>query len=414
MRDMSPPSLNAERQPASVFRLVVLLALAALALLRPGAALAQQAPIDDNPYRLDVRFESRPHAAIRHAREQIAAGDIAGAIRDLAVYVAAHPTEIKPARFLGDLYFRAGRLKRAAFTYRELLIRFPYDKATHDRLGIVYAAEHRVDSAIEEFTKSLPSSDAVSDLVTLHRLRGDLDDFQAAIERAVNDDPRSAALQLELGQLYLARHHDARAMSAFQRALRLKPQAAVPSYNGMALAYLDLSQDSSALKVLAQCLRIDPSSYPCLTNQGAAYLGLSQFGNAQRWLQLAHVRAPERPEAIVNLGYLADARGHWKQAVTLYAQAIRYGPYTREAYIDLGLAYITHKLYPLAEEALVKGIAFAPYDGRLHVLLGDVYQAEGRKDLALPQYRIAEKSHNSLAREVARERTGDLSAPPKP
>ncbi len=58
-------------------------------------------------------------------------------------------------------------------------------------------------------------------------------------------------------------------------------------------------------------------------------------------------------------------------------------PYSREAYIDIGIAYEKHGLYPLAQAALIKGIAAAPDDGRLHVLLGEAYEAQGNRDKAI-------------------------------
>jgi len=359
-------------------------------------------------------FESTPEAAIRRARERVAQGDLRGAIHELALYVAAHPDEIAPARFLGDLYYRAGDLKEAEVTYTAILTRDPSDKETHDRLGVVYATEHRTDAAISEFEKSLPGTDAIDDLVVLHRIRGDLPAFRRQIEDAVRADPSDVLNRLELGELDLALHLDDAAERAFASALG-SPIALqrLAAYNGLGLVAFDELDWRRALPEFEACLKLDPEYYPCLVNAGAADLHLSRLDEARVVLERARTLEPERPEAWVNLGYLADDNGDWKTAIADYAQAIADGPYESDAYVDIGLDYIEHRLYRLAEAALLKGIACVPYDGRLHVLLGDVYSAEGLAGLAATQYRAAAGSDDAVARAVARERLDALKAPPR-
>jgi Flp pilus assembly protein TadD len=121
---------------------------------------------------------------------------------------------------------------------------------------------------------------------------------------------------------------------------------------------------------------------------------------------------PERPEAIVNFGYLKDLRGDWKAAVADYVQAIAVDPYVPESYVNLGIDYEHNGLYSLAQSALIKGVAAAPYDGRVRYLLARAYAAQGQKALALAQLKAAEASLDPDVAEIAKEETARLNGAP--
>jgi Flp pilus assembly protein TadD len=122
----------------------------------------------------------------------------------------------------------------------------------------------------------------------------------------------------------------------------------------------------------------------------------------------AHRLEPERPEAIVNFGYLADVNGDWKRAVAYYVQAIAVNPYVPESYVNLGIDYEHNNLYPLAQAALLKGVAATPYDGRVRYLLARAYAAQGQKALALAELKAAETSLDPDVAQIAKEETARL------
>jgi Flp pilus assembly protein TadD len=119
---------------------------------------------------------------------------------------------------------------------------------------------------------------------------------------------------------------------------------------------------------------------------------------------------PERPEALVNFGYLADLRGDWKRAVSYYVQAIAVDPYVPESYVNLGIDYEHNGLYSLAQAALLKGVAAAPYDGRVRYLLARAYVAQGEKALALAELKAAAGSLDPDVAEIAKEESARLTA----
>ncbi|MDP9025093.1 MAG: tetratricopeptide repeat protein [Candidatus Eremiobacteraeota bacterium] len=357
---------------------------------------------------------SDPEGAIRDARERIASGDMNGAIKRLAEYVAGHPRDAAPMRFLGDLYFRSGENARAEFIYGRLLAAHPGDRETHNRLGTVYAAEGRVDDAIHEFNAALPGTDSVGDLVRLHQRRGDLEQYRRDMQRLADLFPSDANIQAELGQVYAAVHQPYLATTYFRRALD-SDSSSLTAINGLGLALMDEYDYGSAIEQFKRCLRLDEASFTCTDNLGAAQLQALQYDVAEKTLTRARALEPERSEPLVNFGYLADARGDWKAAIAYYAKAIEMWPYSREAYVDIGISYEAHQLYPLAQAALIKGITAVPDDGRLHVLLGQAYESQGERAKAIAEYRAAEKSNDPDVVRISQERFAKLEgAPVKP
>jgi len=362
-----------------------------------------------NPVEYQTLTPSDPVGAVKATRELIAAGKMDQAVHYLQIYVFQHPYEIGPRRFLGDLYVRIGQLDRAETEYQAILKIAPGDKETHNRLGTVYAVRERVNDAITQFTAALPGTDSVDDLVTLHARRGDLASYKKEMDRVASQYPTDPAIQGEMGQIYNALRQPYLASVYFKRALDADPQD-LTALNGLGLAYLSLHDYANAISEFKLCLVVDSATYPCENNLGAANLEAGDNAAAKAALDRAFQLAPERGETFVNFGYLADADNDWHSAVTYYAKAIATWPYIREAYIDLGIAYEDHKLYPLAQEALVKGIASVPDDGRMHYLLGRAYEMQGDTADALAQFKLAAGGSDPTAVRIGQEHFAALSA----
>ncbi len=393
---------------ASFLIVLVLSTLAPLTALAAGPPSLQE-NADTDTTTILLGFPTDPQAAIRAARELIAAGNMMGAIKRMQLYVAEHPGSIPTRRFLGDLYFRTGQVDRAATIYEAILRDAPGDKETHNRLGTVYAEENRIDEAIQQFTSALPGTDSVDDLVELHRRKGDLVAYEGEVQTLARTYGSDPDIQAELGQLYYALREPALAATAYLHALDEDPSN-LTALNGLGLAYLNLHEYDESVAIFRRCLRVDPTVYQCVNNMGAAQLEGHQLAAAKATLDRAFHLAPERGETFVNYGYLADEQNDWQRATGDYGKAIELYPYLREAYIDLAVDYERHQLYVLAQAVLVKGMASVHDDGRLHVLLGDAYQAQGDRVDALAQYRLGLQGTDPDAVSVATQRVSLLTA----
>ncbi len=348
--------------------------------------------------------------AVMSARAKVAAGDFAGALHDLALYVPAHPTDSDAARLLGDLYFRIPDYAHAESTWKAIIARLPADRDTHNRLGSLYAAQDRVNDAIGEFEKSLPSRGGFIGLVEEHRRRGDLSEFQARFERNAEDNPLDANAQAFYANVLRAMRRYDSAQLYYERVVALRPKSCGP-LDDAGNNLIDLNRLSDGLQFLERCLKIDPTDYPANVDSGEAYIELGDDGKARPFFERALQTRPDGSEALVDLGFLEDDRNQWKNAVTYYLRSMNAYPLEAAAYIDLGYDYNAHQLYNLAEAAFIKGLSVAPSDGRLHYMLAVTYNIQGKVALARDQYRLAIASEEPVVVHAAQ---ADLALLPPP
>jgi len=381
------------------------LAIAFLACGPVASAQVTHSEFGDPKLQDSGAFASNPSGAIEAARKLVAAGQLDAAVKALATYVAAHPREIEPARYLGDLYFRQSDIATAERTYLAILKIAPGDRETLNRLGGIYAAQDRITEAIDAFQRSLPSMGAYERLVDLHRRRGDLANFENEYRRQAELRPSEAGPQYALGTVLRAEHRPLDAISYLQRALDIQPRSC-QSLSELGSAYLDINKVSLAIGTLQRCLVVEPDNYSALVNIGDAYIDAGQIATARDSLEHANRVRSDGFEALVDIGYLEDLAGRWQSAVQYYLRAIAVDPLARDAYVNLGYDYDEHRLYALAEAAFLKGLSVAPFDGRLHYLLGVTYAEQGKRDLAKAEYVRARDSDEP---EVARAANRDLA-----
>jgi tetratricopeptide (TPR) repeat protein len=381
--------------------------LAAVVLALGGGALpglAQTAPTVVIPSNAET---STATVVIDQARKMVAEGKLDAAIAMLSTYVTKHPNDIEPARYLGDLYYRGADLVKAETIYRHVLDISPRDRETHNRLGGIYAAEDRVSDAIDQFTQSLPAVwNAYGQLIELHRRRGDLSDFLLGSKRRADDYPLDYVAQYNMGRIYDAQRSYRDAAMYLERALGLAPRDCA-TLSSLGSVYLDLGETAKAFSRLNACLARSPDDYSALVNRGDAYIEVAQDDLARADLDHASRVRPDGPEALVDIGYLEDVAHRWHSAISYYLQALAVDPLMREAYTDLGYDYDEHQLYALAEAAYLKGLSITPMDGRLHYLLAVAYADQGKRALAMQEYKRASSSDEEV---VARAASRELAA----
>jgi tetratricopeptide (TPR) repeat protein len=366
-----------------------LIVVAALVANLAGGAGAAEPSVPPVPAAAPAAAPAPDSAALLDAaRAKVADGDTKGAIAGLAPYVAAHPDDAAAGRLLGDIYFRIPDYSRAERVWRAVLAHVPDDHETHSRLGSLYAVEDRINDAISEFQKSLPTRTGYVGLELAHKRAGDEADYFSKLEAATMHTPFVPQVWMDLGAAREATGEYDRAVIAYQHAEGLRPTDCGPKVD-LANVLVDLHQIAPAMAQLEACLKIDPTSYPATVDLGEAYLELRDAAGARPYLDRALVLRPQGCEALVDLGYIADMQGDWKTAMTYYNRALRADPLRPEPYIDLGYDYNEHRIFTLAEAAYLKGLSVAADDGRLHYLLAVTYNLQGKIALAREEYRQA-------------------------
>jgi tetratricopeptide (TPR) repeat protein len=372
-----------------------------LRLPRPAAVLA---PFLAALLALPAAAADVPPApsALDLARTQAAAGDLG----PLQAFVNANSGNRDATRLLADDEAIAGRLDDAEALYHALLRTSAGDKTTHDHLGRLYAARDRLDDAIAEFEASLPDVVAYSDLVQLHRRRGDLAAFVESYRNKAYSAPFDASVQFGYGVILLRIHQPQEGLARLTTASYLSPRTCA-ILDELGNAQLDLGRNTEAIASFESCLRLEPNDYPALVDESVARIDDTPK-LARNELDRAVSLRPNRPEAYVDLGYIEDAADHSQAAADFYDRALALDPYFRDAYVNLGYNYFANGRLQLAEETFLRGLSVSHEDGRIEYLLGETLAKRGKTNLAGQAYRIATSSDEPDVAEAAKAKLSTI------
>lgn len=119
-----------------------------------------------------------------------------------------------------------------------------------------------------------------------------------ALRATAEQNPRNAAVRVELGNLYFDAEQYPDAISWYEEALKLDPKNADVTTD-LGVAYYYLNQPDRALQQFKDALEIDPRHAKTLLNQGIvlAFGKQDLKGAAASWEKLVEV-APSSPEAV--------------------------------------------------------------------------------------------------------------------
>lgn len=127
------------------------------------------------------------------------------------------------------------------------------------------------------------------------------------LERAIELAPNDHQAQFLLGRAYQKRQQPEQAAEAFERAIRIKPDAA-PYYTELgrllASGSAGAEQAARAGEVLAEAIKIDPASASALFELGKLRMGQGRLDEAAEHLRRAIEAEPEFYEAYYVLGQL--------------------------------------------------------------------------------------------------------------
>ena len=150
--------------------------------------------------------------------------------------------------------------------------------------------------------------------------------------------PGSAEAWYNLGNAYGKAVQSAKAIEAYQQALRNNPELAEAWYN-LGNAYGKAVQSAKAIEAFQQALRINPELAEAWYNLGIAYGKAGQSAKAIEAFQQALRINPEDAEAWNNLGNTYVKAGQSAKAIGAFQQALRINPEDADAWNNLGIAY---------------------------------------------------------------------------
>jgi len=145
--------------------------------------------------------------------------------------------------------------------------------------------------------------------------------------------PGSSAAWFNLGNAYNSAGQFAKAIQAYQQALRINPEDA-SAWNNLGTAYADAGQFAKAIEAYQQALRINPEHANAWNNLGVAYADVGQFAKAIEAYQQALRINPEDASAWNNLGVAYSQSGQRSKVLEVYKRLKTLDPARAERFFN--------------------------------------------------------------------------------
>jgi len=207
------------------------------------------------------------------------------------------------------------------------------------------------------------------------------------------DEQASLSFYLQ-GSLYDQKGDYAKAILEYQKALKLKQDAAI--YHAMAKDYAILGDNQEAIENGEQAVQRDPNNRSYHETLGQIYVNAENLEHAiAQYKEVVRVDSSYE-QGWLNLGRLVQLQNP-QEALKLYTQVIdRFGP-NSDTYFQMAQIYdLTGKL-DKATEAVQGMLDLDPGNFEIKKMLGDLYVRRDSVDVALKIYSdLAERKPGSL------------------
>jgi tetratricopeptide (TPR) repeat protein len=323
---------------------------------------------------------------------------------------------------LASLLGALGKQAEADKILEQASEKLPDNSELHVTKGSVALKSGRLTSAKEEFTKAL-AIDAEDlrprfGLATAHRRAREFNEAQEALDVIAKSDPEYPGLALERGLLYEAMGELAKALGAYDDALKKAPDD-VDLKLRVGSTQVISGQPDQALPLLREVLKARPRSAEVNHFLGRALLLIGDSPHeALRFLELAVQLDANRPEYHLFLAWAANETGkialaeqavnkaleldqnlgdgYWQRAALKQKRgqaldaledlklALEKNPSRHEAYATMALCYQDQANYASAEDAWRRAIAGNDRVPEWHFRLAKILIDRGARDAALP------------------------------
>jgi Flp pilus assembly protein TadD len=259
------------------------------------------------------------------AEIQIRNGNVAPAIVSLQQLTQQQP-QIVPARLLlADAYRAQGSLDSAVQIYRELEKASPKNPQFPLLLGTALLQQQNNAGARMGFDQALKLAPdylpALEQLVNLDLMEKQYADAQQRVQQQIGQTPKAPALQLLLAQVMVARGDTNQAEGALLKAIELQPDSQ-QAYLMLAQLYIAANENQKALAELQAAVAKNPNDVTALMLMGMTYEAEKDYGDARDAYEKLLAIAPNNGAAINNLAYLyAENLGQLDKGYQLAHQA---------------------------------------------------------------------------------------------
>jgi len=166
--------------------------------------------------------------------------------------------------------------------------------------------------------------------------RGKMDEALEFASQAVELYPTRYDAWLDLAHIFKKTNNTQKAISAYQRALTLKPDSVTIRKN-LAVLLVQEGQNSQAIKQYSKIIELDPTIGEAFLNLGVLQAEMGQIKQAEKHFRQALARDPEQAYAYFALAVIAQQRNQPEKALEHYRKAQELDPTNAEVANNMGI-----------------------------------------------------------------------------
>ncbi len=316
--------------------------------------------------------------------------------------VALNPANAPAWANQGDVCRRLNRPDEAITAYQRAIELDPAPAWPYHHLGLIYeergeaeAALTRFRQAIERHSRSQDQAVAWNHLGDIYLRQEQLESAREAYRQAIRLDPAYAHPWRSMGEICRRLNQPDEAMTAYRQAIQLDPAPAWP-YHRLGELHASRKEHDPAVAYFRQAIEryeAGPDQAQAWTALGQVYQELNELRAAAEAYQQANQADPTAPWPYHRLGLLAEQRGEYESAQTLFNQALEQHdpqePRRSESWQHLGNTAVALGDLEAAAQAYQQAGVADPHNAAACNSLGDVYVVQGRHEEAIEAYQQA-------------------------
>ena len=208
--------------------------------------------------------------------------------------------------------------------------------------------------------------------LTQYRLRR-VDDAIASLASSVGCNPRFSLGEHALGDAYVAKGDDNRALAAYEAGLKIQPDDP-EALRAASLICLKHELNARAIPLLERYVKLQPRDLDARADLAAAiYAATGDFYKAKEQYRAVLAVNARHPAALLGLGGLYLSSGQKAQAVPLLLEAAKLVPDSAKPLDLLGSAYNRLGRYAEAMAVLEKAAQLSPDEASTYYQLAIAY-----------------------------------------
>ena len=328
------------------------------------------------------------------------------------------PLDAPTYQLMGNGYAQVGQFEKAINYYQKAIDLNPVDALTQQNLaqcynnyGVALRNREKWDEAIDAYRNALrlmPTlhiartnlSDGFTRKANAHNAAGELDEAVEAYLELQKLHPDEMRIRNLLGELYLKKGDYADALSVFQHAYNVDPNAdhalhnLIAAYHHYARSLSDTEDYTTAIQLLAEALRLAPTDLNLRLSLANAYQGAGDYERAAVEVSRILAQEPENRQAKEEQINLQIRRGNALMRQRQYAAALAEFEAIPEAKRDIEIYNTIGYLY------LIEGEHEKAFTGFETVLQKDPINMPAFRNLLSLESQLIRRRGNKMREET--------------